>query len=175
MSQLRAVTLLAAAALLFAGCSNAGMFPNVAGTPAQSLASFASEGSGISIEPGDNALTVLAKASCKKPSGGLICLKPGGKGYLHATLTCTQKGKKISCGSVTWKTVTSNLGLTGLFSPNPGNPSKETVTASATIKPGTYSQTISYACTAFSTCRGSSRATIVVLKIKKKKKPDSSS
>jgi len=112
---------------------------------------------------------VLAKATCKKPSGGLVCVQPGKKGYVHATLTCRHAGKKVSCGSVTWKTVTSNSGLTGSFSPNPGNPTKETVTASATIKPGSYSQKISYTCTAFSTCVGGTTLPIVVLKKTKKK------
>ncbi|MBV8375070.1 MAG: hypothetical protein JO302_06130 [Candidatus Eremiobacteraeota bacterium] len=77
----------------------------------------------------------------------LACVKQGGVSRLKFGLQCTKDNRRISCGTVRWKVRTSAKQLTAAFSPNPGNPSRETIAASASLKIGDYTQTVLTTCT----------------------------
>ncbi len=113
---------------------------------------------------GAAALTVFAKGKCKNPAFPLLCVKRGDENSLGLRLTCHRGKKTIHCGKVTWSATISRRGLRASFSPNPGNPSTETVTASRRVKPGNYFQRISWTCTGFSKCKDHSMWPITVLK-----------
>ncbi len=143
----------AAISLLVAGCSGAGSLPS--GGVANLGSQFASSQSGF--ETAHGFLTGLSGEAgalpesdnsnpCLHPKFPLICVKQGHSSTLGIKVTCKRGSKVISCGKVQWFTKMSNSGLKGSFKPNPGNPTKETVTASKTIKVGHYSQLLNVKC-----------------------------
>jgi hypothetical protein len=79
-------------------------------------------------------------------------------------LTCTHNSVTVPCGKVRWSAKTSNPGLKGVFKPNPGNPSTETITASRRMKVGHYRQLIVARCTAFKGCIEKGKGLIWVIK-----------
>lgn len=137
-----------AAILLIAGCSSGRSLPSAGG------------GAGVAPSTQVTAtLTVTGVApegvvsdTCTNPVKFKVCLPPGGKGVLGIKLTCTKSSVTVSCGKVRWSTKMSNSGLKGSFKPNPGNPTKETVTASKSVKKGHYHQIFTAKCTAFPSC-----------------------
>ncbi len=156
--------LAAAASIAITGCSSGfRSLPMVLQQSPESAMTGVSTPLSVSIERGDDALTIFAKNACKKPQFPLICVKQGGKGTLSIKLTCKKGNVPVSCGTVHWKTKTNNKGLKGSFKPDPGNPTKETIKASKTIKPGNYMQTITFTCSACSSA-GKQAAPITVLK-----------
>jgi len=98
------------------------------------------------------------------PKFPLVCVKQGHTGPLSIKVTCMKGTKKVSCGSVRWSSKTSDKGLKWSFKPNPGNPTTETVTASKTIKPGSYSQSLTAKCSKVPGCPKDYNAPIDVLK-----------
>jgi hypothetical protein len=147
--------LAAAASVAIAGCSSG--FRSLPMSSEQSPQSAMNSGFApviISFEPADDAWTAFATSSCKYP---VVCVKQGGKGTLSIKAACYNKQQiRVACGTVHWTTKTSNNELKGSFKPDPGNPTKETVTASRTIKPGNYTQTLTVTC---SRCTESKKAT----------------
>jgi hypothetical protein len=124
---------------------------------------LSSDGIDSDFAPGDDAATIFAKANCKDPKFPLVCVKDGSSSTLGVKETCKRGGKKISCGAVHWSAKVSHPGLKAEFSPDPGDPTTETITAAAGLKPGTYSQVITVKCSAVPACVGGT-APIVVLK-----------
>lgn len=109
-------------------------------------------------------LAVFAKGKCKNPQFPLICVKRGSVNSLGVRLTCHRGKKTIHCGKVTWVAKVDHHGLRATFSPDPGNPSTEMVTASSRVKPGDYYQTISWTCTGYPNCKTRDKWPITVLK-----------
>lgn len=156
--------LAATACIAIAGCSNGfRSLPMTSEQSPQSAMTRVATPITASIERVGDALTIFATSACKKPTFPLICVNQGGKGTLSIKLTCKKGTVPVSCGTVDWKTKTNNKGLKGSFKPDPGNPTKETITASPTIKPGNYKQTIAFTCSAC-TSAGKQSAPITVLK-----------
>ena len=146
----------AAVALLLAGCAHSGSLPSA---PSQSLPDMNSVGVTAAFA---GPVTADNGAACPKDT---VCVKQGGSGSIKWTLTCTtSSGVTVSCKKVTWKTKITQAGLTASFKPNPGNPSVETVKAAKSVKPGTYTQFISFKCTASKTCKGGQNEPIKVSK-----------
>ena len=69
-------------------------------------------------------------------------VKPGGTNKCTHTITCGSRGTTKSCGTVRWSTKFSIAGLSGKFSPNPGDPSTQTISCKKSVKPGQYTNTI---------------------------------
>ncbi len=88
----------------------------------------------------DDAATIYAKANCKDPKFPLVCVKDGSTATLSIKLTCSKGGKKVSCGSVHWSAKTNHPGLKAEFSPEMGDPTTESISAAAGLKPGTYAK-----------------------------------
>lgn len=102
--------------------------------------------------------------TCSNPKKFKVCVKPGGHYVLGLTLTCsTTGGGTESCGKVRWSTKMSHVGLKGTFKPDPGNPTKETISASKTIKLGHYHQIIKAKCSIAPSCVFSQRAQVWVI------------
>ncbi|MBV8147735.1 MAG: hypothetical protein JO092_01430 [Candidatus Eremiobacteraeota bacterium] len=139
----RTSALIAVAAVALSACSG-GSLPIAPTVPAATSAM--SDSSAIP------SITIFAKNPCTKPAFPLICVKQGGSSKLGIKLTCKRGGVPTSCGTITWRTKTSNTGLKGTFKPKkdiyPENSTVETMTASKTIKPAsnTYTQTVSWTC-----------------------------
>jgi hypothetical protein len=140
--------------LLVAGCSGAGSLPsggaaNLGSQFAPSQLGFAAAQGSLTSLSGEAAGVLSESANsnpCLHPKFPLVCVKQGHSSTLGIKVTCKRGSKVISCGKVQWFTKMSNSGLKGSFKPNPGNPTKETVTASKTIKVGHYSQLLNVKC-----------------------------
>jgi hypothetical protein len=118
----------------------------------QSAATYvSSQAEGAQATIGGTGESFIVDASCttKYP---LICVKQGGSSRLGIEVTCHRGTTKIDCGTVHWSTKPSNAGLKASFKPNPGNPAYETVTATKTIKVGSYYQLISTTCSLVPNC-----------------------
>ncbi len=115
------------------------------------------------VVPGDDAGTIFAKNLCKNPTFPLVCVKDGTSSTLGLKETCRKGTKPISCGTVHYRAKTNSPGLDVSFSPDPGNPTTETITAAAKLKPGTYQQVIDVKCSKVPACVGGT-APIIVLK-----------
>ncbi len=148
---------IAAGILCIAGCSGGRPLP-MAGT-----------GSGLAPSSHVTLVTGIEPEgavpdTCSNPKKFKVCVKPGGHYVLGLTLTCsTISGGTESCGKVHWSTKMSHSGLKGTFKPDPGNPTKETISASKTIKLGHYHQTITAKCSLSSGCVFSQKAQIWVI------------
>lgn len=139
------------AVAMLAGCSSrSALVPDQTTQPA--LGAVTIGGSYVLVSPD----------ACSNPQKLKICLKPGGTYKLKLTLTCYIGTQMASCGTVTWKTKTSNKLLTAKFKPNPANPTTETVTAAKSIKTGHYTQSINASCTGVPNCNYTSKGMIWV-------------
>jgi hypothetical protein len=125
--------------LFFAACSGGQPLPN-AQTPTQSVTAI-----GMASGP-------MLPATCTDPKEIKVCLEAGTSAKLPIRLICKKNSGKVSCGKVTWTTKMSNKELTAKFSPNPGNPTTETITASKSIEVGHYTQAIVAKCTFVPEC-----------------------
>jgi hypothetical protein len=135
---------LAAGVSIIAGCSSGRSLPSAGGaglTPSSYVTAT------LTITGGD-----VMPDGCSNPAKLKICLKPGTHAVLGIKLTCHHSSASVPCGKVHWSTKMSNSLLAGVFKPNPGNPTKETITASKKIKLGHYHQDITARCTAFKPC-----------------------
>ena len=159
---------LALAASLASACSQTGSLPssgadsgaqpppgNAAGTSAQIVS--ANDLTPEAVGGAD------ASTPCKHPQFPTICVRRGRSATLGIEITCTKSGKTVQCGTVTWSAKTSNKGLTWSFSPNPGNPTTETIHAAKTLRLGQYSQSISTKCSNVPDCPKDYLAPIYVL------------
>lgn len=135
--------------LLIAGCSSGRSLPTAVDGTGLAQSSHATVN--MTLTGGATVENVQSNGCNSKKLE--VCVKPGGKAILGIKLQCsTASGKTISCGKVHWSTKMSNSGLKGSFKPNPGNPTKETVTASKTIKVGRYHQTVTAKCSLSAGC-----------------------
>ncbi len=137
---------IAAGILCIAGCSGGRPLPMAGAGSALAPSSHATLITGVEPEG-------VVPDACSNPKKFKVCLKPGGSAKLGIKLVCSTTGSgTVSCGKVHWSTKMSNKGLKGTFKPNPGNPTKETITASKTIKKGHYKQTFTAKCTGIPSC-----------------------
>lgn len=100
---------------------------------------------------------------CRHPQFPTICVRRGHSATLGIKITCTKGGKTVKCGTVTWSAKTSDERLTWSFSPNPGNPTTETIHAAKTIPLGKYSQSIDTTCSNVPDCPKDYAAPIYVV------------
>ena len=142
---------------LLAGCtSRSGMLPSQSSQPA-------SAGGRFTVVA--NAAASLAQPdACSDPKKLKVCLKPGGTYHLGLTLSCYLGTQEASCGTTKWSTKIVNKLIKGKFKPNPGDPTKETVTAAKSIKLGHYTQEITVTCTGVPSCDYTSKGSIWIIK-----------
>ncbi|MEO6834456.1 MAG: hypothetical protein ABI231_00895, partial [Candidatus Tumulicola sp.] len=135
----------AIAALVMSGCSSHGWVPsagaganlsNQTRQPLPASSQIRSSLGASSTGAASGAIELVGGDTCNVFP--LLCVKQGHSASMGIKITCTKGSKKVSCGSVTWSTKTGNSGLKWSFTPNPGNPTTETIKAVRTLKIGTY-------------------------------------
>jgi len=150
---------LAVGVLLIAGCSGGRSLPSTGAGSGFAPSSRMTAGFSVSGMAPEG----FMPDACTNPKILKVCVRPGGSAKLGIKLTCKKGSKVVKCGRVHWSTKMSHAGLAGTFSPNPGNPTTETVTATKSTKIGHYSQTISFKCSAFPSCAGHGKGAVWVI------------
>lgn len=137
------------AAWLPTACGQSGSLPSAGTTGTNPFANFAVT---VRMEAAPGRTGGADAAPCKYPQFPTICVRRGHSATLGIKITCTRHGNPVACGTVTWSAKPSNKGLSASFSPNPGNPTTETVRADKTMRLGKYSQSITTKCSSVPNC-----------------------